>query len=88
MFTLDEEDAFLDDMSMLSQSQSPDVTITKVTQSKGFTFNPLSPQSREEIGPRLLITDFRPIQFENIGKHLTGKVRGKHHVKGDGNCYF
>ena len=88
VFTSDKEDVFLDDMNMLSPSQSPDVTIAKVTQSKGFIFSPLSLQSREEISPRLLITDFRAIQFENIGNCLTGKARGIHYVKGDGNCYF
>ena len=88
VFISEEEDMFLDDMNMLSPSLSPDVTIAKVTQSKGFIFNPLNLQSREEIGPRLLITDFKAIQFENIGNHLTGKARGIDHVRGDGNGYF
>ena len=73
----DKEDAFLSDPNTIpptpvrqtsSQNTSPDVQMTKVTQAKSFPFNPLTFQSREEIGQRVLITHFKSIPFKNRGQ--------------------
>ena len=72
VFSSDEEDLFLPDPNIIpptpvrqtsSQNTSPDVQITKMTPAKSFTFNPLTFQSREEIGIRVLITHFKSIPF-------------------------
>ena len=52
------------------------------------TFKPLSVQSREEMGPRVLITQFKSIPFKNMGENLIGKSNDLYKVKGDWNCYF
>ena len=71
-----------------SQNTSPDVQITKVTPAKSSRFNPLTFQSREEIGPRVLITHFKSIPFKNSRQPLTGKSNDLYQVKGDRICYF
>ena len=59
-----------------------------MTPAKSFTFNPITFQSREEIGPRVLITHFKKIPFKNRGQPLIGKSNDLYEVKGDRNCYF
>ena len=56
-----------------SQNTNSDIEITKVMPAKTFIFNPLTFQSREEIGPRVLIIHFNSIPFKNTGQHLSGK---------------
>ena len=92
VFSSDKEDSFLPDPNILqhtpvrqtsSQNTNLDVQITKVTPPKTFTFNPITFQSREEIGPRVLITHFNSIPFKNTGQPLIGKSNNLYRVKGD-----
>ena len=48
------------------------VMVTHSSVRNNFTFKPLTVKSREEIGPRLLITQFDDIPFKGIGQPLCG----------------
>ena len=96
VFTSDEEDSFLPDVKPvtsipISQKMEVgynDVMVTHLSVGNNFTFKPLILRSREEIGPRLLITQFNDIPFKGIGQPLCGPSDNIHYIKGDGNCYF
>ena len=96
VFTSDEEDSFLPaskcvtstPISQKMEIESNIVLVTQLCLGNNFTFKPLTLRSREEIGPRLLITQFNDIQFKGIGEQLCGPSNNIHYIKGDGNCYF
>ena len=97
VFTSDEEDSFFPDIKPVTSTPiSPKkmeveynyVMVTHSSVGNNFTFKPLTLRSREEIGPRLLITQFDDIPFKGIGHPLCGHSNNIHYIRGDGNCYF
>ena len=97
VFTSDEEDSFFPDLKPITSTPiSPKkmeveynyVMVTHSSVRNNFTFKPLTVRSREEIGPRLLITQFDDIPFKGIGQPLCGPSNNICYIRGDGNCYF
>ena len=97
VITSDEEDSFFPDLKPITSTPiSPKkmeveynyVMVTHLSVRNNFTFKPLTARSREEIGPRLLITQLNDIPFKGIGQPLCGPSNNIHYIRGDGNCYF